>query len=158
MSEDRPFRCVLAECIRDARLGKTSFTWSAMGPEGQEELRREADRAIRLLEMHGVRLARVGEPEPGQSVPSAPVIYQDKIVGRNAERQLRRGADDKWEVTKVEVGQTTVQLTFSLMQAYEMAGRALQGDRAVASAPGILTTLAAALEIHRCHAVAMEPA
>ncbi|MBN9073991.1 MAG: hypothetical protein J0H34_20815 [Rhizobiales bacterium] len=155
MSEPRPLRSILAECVRAARLGPTTFTWASLGEAGQEELHREADRTIRLLEANGVRLTRFGEPDPVEQPPSSPVIYSDKIVGRNAERQLRRGADDKWEVLKVEAGDAAVQLTFSLMQAYELAGRALQGDREVASAPGILTTLAAALEIHRCHAVTL---
>lgn len=148
-------RVILAQCIREARLGRTSFGWASLGDAGQEELCREADRAIRLLEAQGVRLARVGAPDPSKPLPSSPVIYADKIVGRNAERKLRKGIDDKWEVLKVEDGQTAVQLTFTLAHAYDLAGRALQGDREVAGAPGILTTLAAALEIHRCNAVAL---
>lgn len=153
MSE--PLRVILAQCVREARLGRTSLGWSSLGQAGQDEICREADRAIRLLERQGVRLARIGEPDPVAPLPSEPVIYADKIVGRNAERQLRKGIDDKWEVLKVEDGQTAVQLVFTLAHAYDLAGRALQGDREVATAPGILTTLAAALEIHRCNAVTL---
>lgn len=153
MTDLLPIRVILAQCVREARLGRTSFGWSSLGACGQEEARREADRTIRLLERQGVRLARTGDPGPVEPSPSSPVIYADKIVGRNAERQLRKGIDQTWEVLKVEDGQTAVQLTFTLAHAYDLAGRALQGDREVASAPGILTTLAAALEIHRCHAV-----
>ncbi len=155
MSEPLPIREVLAKCVREARLGRSSFDWATLGPAGQAELLREADRAIRLLERNGVRLARVGDPDPETPIPSAPIIYSDKIVGRDGERQLRRGAGDMWEVLKVEAGQTAVQLTFTLSQAYELEGRVLQGDREAAGLPGILTTLAAALEIHRCNAVTM---
>lgn len=155
MSEPAPLRVILAQCVREARLGRTSLGWDSLGQAGQDEICREADRAIRLLERQGIRLARIGEPDPAEPSPSAPVIYADKIAGRNAERQLRKGIDDKWEVLKVEDGQTVVQLTFTLAHAYDLAGRALQGDREVAGAPGILTTLAAALEIHRCNAVTL---
>lgn len=155
MSEPLPLRCILAACTREARLGKALLNWQSLGESGQDELYREADRTIRLLESQGVRLVRIGEPEPVQPLPSNPVIYCDKIAGRNAERQLRKGTEDKWEALKVEDGKATVQLTFTLAHAYDLAGRALQGDREVATAPGILTTLAAALEIHRCNAVTL---
>lgn len=149
----RDIRDILAECVRSARLGPSTYTWDTLTAFGQEQHRREADRSIRLLETQGVRLVRVGEPAPASPVPSSPIIYADRIVGRDAERQLRKGDGDAWEVLKVEGDKATVQLTFTLVHAYDLAGRALQGDRDVASAPGILTTLAAALEIHRCNAV-----
>lgn len=158
MSEDRPILDILAECIRTARLGPTAHSWPDLVLDMKDDALRTADRTIRLLEARGVRLARAGEPDPAEPLPTTPVIYSDKIIGRNAERQLRKGIDDKWEVLKAEDGQTAVQLTFTLAHAYDLAGRALQGDREVANAPGILTTLAAALEIHRCHAVTMRTA
>lgn len=154
MSDPLPIRVVLARCAREARLGHTTFGWASLGQSGQEEVCREADRLIRMLEAQGIRLARVGDPQPAAPLPSSPTIYSDKIAGRNAERQLRK-AQDVWEVLKVEGCETAVQLTFTLALAYELAGRALQGDREVATAPGILTTLAAALEIHRCNAVTL---
>lgn len=155
MSADRPIRDVLAECTRTARVGPVSLTWSAMTEDMKADALQTADRVIRLLETQGIRLARIGEPDPATPLPSDPVIYSDKIVGRNAERQVRKGAGDGWEVVKVEAGKVSVQLSFTLSQAYQISGRALQGDREVATAPGVLTTLAAALEIHRCHAVTM---
>lgn len=157
MSEDRPIRDVVGEALRLERLGDVHPHWSKWYEEAREGYRRRADHLIRILARAGVAVVRIGDGVSDAPVQSSPIIYQDKIIGRNAERQLRRGAGDNWEVAKVEDGQTAVQLTFTLTQAYDLAGRALQGDRDVATAPGILTTLAAALEIHRMHAADMEP-
>ena len=157
MSENSPIRDVVGEAMRRERLGDVHPQWSHWYEDAREAYRGRADHLIRILARAGVAIVRIVDGNPDAPVPSSSIIYQDKIVGRNAERQLRRGAGDNWEVAKVESGETAVQLTFTLAQAYDLAGRALQGDREVATAPGILTTLAAALEIHRMHAADMEP-
>ncbi len=153
MSADRPIRDILAECARTANLGRALITWASIGDDGREEQRRIADRLIGQLERHGLRICRVGDPDPAPAPPTSPVIYADKIIGREAERQIRRGKDGAWEVLKVEGGNTAVQMTITLQQAYLLAGRALQGDATVKDEPGAYTVLATALEVHRCDAV-----
>ncbi|GAA2887909.1 hypothetical protein GGQ99_004762 [Aminobacter niigataensis] len=148
---DRPIRDILAECIRLERLGPTFPLWGSWFEEGREPVRKRADHILRLLGDRGVGLVRTGEPAP-QARPDSPEYWRCKIIGRNAERILRVGANGI-EVIMTEGGKETVQLVFAVDEAYALAGRGLIGDRDLMKEPGLVTKLSAALEAYRVNIV-----
>lgn len=151
MTDPRPSRDILAECIRLERLGIIHPLWADWFDEGREPVRMRADHIIRLLADRGVGLVQIGEPRPAAR-PDSPVFWRWKIVGREAERIVRI-APAGIEVLKLEGGQEALQLAFTLAEAHELAGRGLSGDRELTQEAGVITKLSAALEAYRVNAV-----
>jgi hypothetical protein len=154
----RDLRDILAECMRRERLGLMRPLWAdwcaADNLGGPEQVRIRADHLIRLLAVHGVSLVR--SSEPATIAQTSPTVWRWGLAGTDAERLIRASADDpnEWQIVRAEGDQETIQMRFRLAEAYVLSGRVLGGDREVLKEQGVLTKLAAALEIHRCNAVA----
>lgn len=157
-AEPRPIRDVLAEMMRRERLGLMRPLWHDASDAQKEPIRQRADHLLRLLATEGLAVVRVGSPEPTTPAPTSPVIWRFKLVGRNAERMVRRAAGDLWEIVTVENGKEVIEQSFTLQQASVNGGLVLSGDPAAKSIPGLGSQLAAVLEIYRLDAAAMEPA
>lgn len=159
MSTDRPIRDILAEMMRREREGIVRplwQDWSRFANDECEHVRRRADHMIRLLEGEGVRLVRVGEPDHVPA-PTSPVVYRYWLVGRRAERIVRKAAGDIWEIVTAADGKETVEQSFTIEQAMVNGGLVLTGDPAARTIPGLGSQLAALNEIYRLDAMAMEP-
>lgn len=157
MSEDRPIRDALAEMMRRERLGAARPHWSKAHQDEKEPLRRRADHLIRLLADVGLAVVRIDDPQPDTPPPSSPVVWQFKLFGRNAERIVRKADADLWEIVTVEGGQEKLEQSFTLARAAINAGLVLNGDPQAREIPGLGSQLAAANEIYRLDAAAMEP-
>lgn len=147
----RPARDILAECIRLERLGIIHPLWADWFEEGREPVRMRADHIIRLLSDRGIELVHTGEPRHVER-PDSPVFWRFKIDGQNAERLVRTAADGI-EIVKIGGDKQSIQLTFPIGEAYDLANRGLCGDRELTKEPGVITKLSAALEAHRVNAV-----
>lgn len=156
-AEPRPIRDILAEMMRRERLGLMRPLWNDASDEQKEPIRQRADHMLRLLASEGLAVVRVGDGEAAVPPPSSPVIWRFKLVGRNAERLVRRAASNLWEIVTIEDGKETVEQSFSLQQASLNSGLVLIGDPAAKSIPGLGSRLAAVLEIYRLDAATMEP-
>lgn len=157
-AELRPVRDIVAEAMRRERLELVRPLWGDWYEEAREPYRQRADHLIRLLADAGIAVVRVPDPQPHMPPPSSPVIWRFKLVGRNAERLVRRANGDLWEIVTVEDGQESVEQTFTLQQASINGSLVLIGDPAAKTIPGLGSQLAAVLEIFRLDAAAMEPA
>lgn len=154
-AEPRPIRDVLAEMMRRERLGLMRPLWRDASDEQKEPIRQRADHMLRLLASEGFAVVRVGDDEAAVPPPASPVIWKFKLVGRNAERLVRRAAGDLWEIVTIEGGRETVEQSFTLQQASLNGGLVLTGDPAARSIPGLGSQLAAVLEIYRLDAASM---
>ncbi|MBE1208138.1 hypothetical protein [Aminobacter carboxidus] len=147
----REVRDILAEAMRRERLGLIRPLWEDWirfdNDGGCEQVRLRADHLIRLLSELGITLVQTGEPQ-STTRPDNPVFWRWKINGQNAERIARAGANGI-EVAKLDAGTETVQLTFGLAEAHDLANRGLSGDRDLIKETGVITKLSAALEAYR---------
>lgn len=173
--DDREIRDILAECMRRERLGLIRplwFDWCSFDNEGgPEQWRLRADHLIRILKELGVVVARKGDVEPSPP-PTNRVIYRFKLHGREAERMIRKGSGDDWQIVTVEGGVESakgdsesvkgrvesVEQTFTLQQALINGGLVLMDHPDAKTVPGLGRQLAALNEIYRVGAEAMEPA
>lgn len=150
MSGPRDIRDVLGEAMRVERLGfavnPSWREWAAFDPEGCEAVRRRADHLIRLLAAEGVVVVRIDDPSPA-AAPTSPDIWKFPVA--HAGERIIRDAGDAWQIVLASGGHETVQMSFTLAEAYVLSGRVLAGDRDVLKEQGATTKLAAALEIHR---------
>jgi len=152
MSDPRDIRDVLAEMMRRERVGLMRpfwQEWAGIDPEACEVVRRRADVLIRMLASEGVALVRIDDPSPA-ATPTSPDIWRFPVA--NAGERIVRDAGDAWQIVLASGGHETVQMSFTLAEAYVLSGRVLVGDRDVLKEQGATTKLAAALEIHRVHA------
>jgi hypothetical protein len=153
----RATRDILAECLRRERLGLSRPFWhdlATFDQEACEHVRKRADHLMALLESYGVRLVQEGKPRPE---PRPAEIWRYWLVGRKAERVVRRGAGENWQIVLVEGGAETVEMNFTAAQASINGGLVLTDDPAAKVIPGLGRQLAALCEILRlCAAAAPE--
>jgi len=160
MTPARPIRDILAEMMRRERLGLIQplwQDWTSFADDECEHVRRRADHLIRLLEGEGVRLVRTGDPD-GVPTPTSPIIYRYWMVGRPAERIVRKASGENWEIVTVADGKETVEQAFTIEQALLNGGLVLTGHPDARTIRGLGSQLAALNEIYRLDATAMGPA
>ena len=153
----RELRDILAECMVHERLGPSAMSWSQRAEvfdEACEQDRIRADRMMRLLADRGVVLARAGDPEPTLPPPSNDVIYQYWLVGKSAQRLIRRKGK-RWQMVLVAAGGETVEQEFSLEEAMQDIGLVLTDDPEAMKMKGIGKRCAVVAEIFRVGAEGM---
>jgi len=138
----------LIDTLRIARLGRALPNVSVW----REHAGLEADQIMRLLSARGVELVRTGAPIP-EKRPDSPIIWRSKLVGREAERLIR--AAGKWQIVNVEAGAETVELDFTLDQAFDDVGLVLTDAPEARKIAGLGRKLAAALWVYRMSAEGM---
>lgn len=155
---DRPIRDILAECLRIERQGPIRplwADWAKFADDECEQVRLRADHLMRLLEGHGLTIVQAGHVN--QAAPAqSPEVYRYGVVGRKAERVVRRGAGEAWQIVSIENGVETVEQTFTADQASINGGLVLTDDPAAKAIPGLGRQLAALAEIYRLCAAAPE--
>src|SRR5690606_8016819 len=89
--------------------------------------------------------------------PASPEIWTGLIEGQNAERLLRKGEGEQWEIVRREArGEVKRQIAFTIHDALMLGDRVLRGDASVKGVAGAMTILAAANEVYRLDALAVE--
>lgn len=161
MSEEpRPLRDILAECLRRELIGLAQPLWADWcrfdNIGGPEQWRIRADHLLRLLGENGATVARVGEAKAPAPAPTSPIIYRFKLTGRTAERIIRRGPGDQWQIAVLDGEGETIEQSFSIAQALINGGAVLTDDPTARSIPGLGRQLAALNEIYRLDAAGME--
>jgi hypothetical protein len=159
MTEPRPIRDILAECMRIERLGRHITPWRdvvRVYPETAEIKRREADQLARLLALEGLAIVRVGEATPPPPPPETRTIYRYWLTGNKAERIIRKAAGDRWEIVTVAAGVETVESSFTIQEALLNGGLVLTDDPRAKSITGLGRQLSALNEIYRLCAETMQ--
>lgn len=156
---ERPIRDILAEVLRRERLGLMRPLWQEWQQFADEEcelVRQRADHVIRLLDELGVTLVRTGDALPPAPPPQSPVIWRYSLTESETVRLVRKGPGDQWEIVKLAGGEEKVELAFSLASLSVEAGMVLRADPEALKLKGLMTRLAAGLEIFRVEAETME--
>lgn len=144
----RPLRDVVGEAMRRERLGLIRPPWADAPEEIREEWRIRADVVIRIMGEAGVTFGgRISE------ATTSDTIYRYATLDGKAERVIRRGEADAWEVVTVKPGQPErVEQSFTMARVHIESGMVLVDDPDARKLEGLGRRFAAALEIHRMHA------
>lgn len=155
-TEARPIRDILAECMRRERVGLMRpfwEQWRQIDDAACEQVRLRADHLMRLLQSYGVTLVQAAA-ETATPTAAAEPIWRYWLVGKQAERVIRRRADGGWEIVRVEDGKELLEQTFTLQDAHSNAGLVLTDDPVATTTKGLGRQLAALTEIYRLDAAA----
>lgn len=150
----REIRDILAECMREERIGPAHPSWAELPVTTHEYLRGRADRLLRLLDRHGVALVQAGE---GEQLPPElnAVVWRDRMVEGDGHRQVRRAVADQWCIERVDGDHRYIDHQFDLQEAQLHAGEVLTGDLRARTRNNLGKELAAALMIFIARAETM---
>lgn len=150
----RPFRDILAECMRRERYGLIRPLWADADDDSREEVRRRADHLIRILADYGVQMVRTGEPAPAET-PTGPTIIANQVYAQPETVREVRAEAGKFSIVAIKNGESVVEQTFTLNDVMLNAGLVLAGDPAAKAIKDLGKQLAGATEIYRLNAAGM---
>lgn len=146
---------IVAECMRQARLGHCGGVWDRQTDDTKEEWCQSALALTLLLRERGIQVVENGAPIAAGPSPSGHLFATD-VVGQPGTIRAVRPDKGGFAIVTVKDGQETVEQTFTLKDAALFEGQAMSGAPEAAKRQGGGRMLAAAFGILTMHAASLE--
>lgn len=136
---DRPIRDIVAEALRWTKLGFRLPSWRECDELYKANWLDDAGKLMRVLEHHGVRLVRDGEPS--NPVEKINTTFWRHELGEGMAVFMRADGENKFSVVYEKDGKQNA-VSGDLAETLLLADRVIYRDKTVRDEPGVMTKLA----------------